>query len=305
MSSYIDEIVNIYHGHYLASILLFYSESQIGIVRSADCKEAVDYLEKAYEASERRCCRVLRLNRSIYRRRPRRDEQAFLRMRIKEIAAVRVRYGYRRIHVLLKREGWGINVKRVYRLYKLEGLNLRHNTKRKRINQDRIPPRSDATEANEYWAMDFVSDQIFNGKRFRVLTLINLFTRECLATYADKAIKGEGVCEILEHVSKERGTPKNIKMDNGPELISRALDAWTYDRKIQLVFSRPGTPTDNAHIEYFNGSLWEECLNTNWFMSLDGARGKLEQWRNDYNEFRPHSALTYLPPAEFARNHAA
>jgi putative transposase len=246
----------------------------------ADRKEAVDYLEKAYDASERRCCRVLRLNRSIYRRRPRRDEQAFLRMRIKEIAAVRVRYGYRRIHVLLKREGWGINVKRVYRLYKLEGLNLRHSTKRKRANQNRVRPHSEATAANEYWAMDFVSDQLYDGKRFRVLTLIDLFTRECLATYADKAIKGEGVCAILKHVSKERGYPRNIKVDNGPEFISRALDAWTYDRKISLQFSRLGTPTDNAHIESFNGSLREECLNTNWFMSLEDARGNLEQWRN-------------------------
>ena len=153
--------------------------------------------------------------------------------------------------------------------------------------------------------MDFVSDQLYNGKRFRVLTLIDLYTRECLATYADKAIKGEGVCAILRHVSQERGTPQCIKVDNGPEFISRALDAWTYDRKIQLVFSRPGTPTDNAHIESFNGSLREECLNTNWFMSLDDAKEKLERWRNDYNEYRPHSALTYLPPAEFARNHAA
>jgi putative transposase len=275
------------------------------MVRPADRKEAVDYLEKAYDASERRCCRVLRLNRSIYRRRPRRDEQAFLRMRIKEIAAVRVRYGYRRIHVLLKREGWGINVKRVYRLYKQEGLNLRHSTKRKRANQNRVRPHSEATAANEYWAMDFVSDQLYDGKRFRALTLIDLFTRECLATYADKAIKGEGVCAILKHVSKERGYPRNIKVDNGPEFISRALDAWTYDRKISLQFSRLGTPTDNAHIESFNGSLREECLNTNWFMSLEDAREKLEQWRNDYNEYRPHSALTYLPPAEFARNHAA
>ena len=165
------------------------------MVRPADRKEAVDYLEKVYEASERRCCRVLRLNRSIYRRRPRRDEQAFLRMRIKEIAAVRVRYGYRRIHVLLRREGWAINVKRVYRLYKIEGLNLRNSTRRKRANQNRVKPHSEATAANECWAMDFVSDQLYDGKRFRVLTLIDLFTRECLATFADKAIKGDHLCD--------------------------------------------------------------------------------------------------------------
>ena len=153
--------------------------------------------------------------------------------------------------------------------------------------------------------MDFVSDQLFDGKRFRVLTLIDLFTRECLATCTDKATTWVEACAILRHVSKERGTPKCIKVDNGPEFISRALDARTYNRKIRLVLSRPGTSTDNAHIESFNGSLREECLNTNWFMSLEDAKEKLERWRNDYNEYRPHSALTYLPPAEFARNHAA
>ena len=152
------------------------------MVRPADRKEAVDYLEKVYEASERRCCRVLRLNRSIYRRRPRRHEQAFLRMRIKEIVTVGVRYWYRRIHVLLKREGWPINVKRVYLLNKNKCLNLRNRSRRKRVNQNRVKPHSEATAANECWAMDFVSDQLYDGKRFRVLTLIDLFTRECLAT---------------------------------------------------------------------------------------------------------------------------
>jgi putative transposase len=182
---------------------------------------------------------------------------------------------------------------------------MRNHTRRKRANQTRVKPHSEATAANECWAMDFVSDQLYDGKRFRVLTLIDLYTRECLATYADKAIQGEGVCAILRHVSQKRGTPRCIKVDNGPEIISRALDAWTYDRKIQLDFSRPGTPTDNAHIESVGGRLREQCLNTNWFLSLEDAKEKLERWRNDYNEYRPHSALTYLPPAEFARNHAA
>ena len=181
------------------------------------------YLEKAYKASERRCCRVLRLNRGLYRRQPKKDEQAFLRMRIKEIAAVRVRYGYRRIHVLLRREGWAINVKRVYRLYKIKGLNLRNNIRRKRVNQNRVKPNSEATAAS--WALDFVSNRLCAGKLFNVLTLIDLFTRDCLAAYAEKAIKGDGACAILHHVSQERGTPKCIKVDNGPEFISRAPDA--------------------------------------------------------------------------------
>lgn len=148
--------------------------------------------------------------------------------------------------------------------------------------------------------MDFVSDQLYNGKRFRALTLIDTYSRECLAIYADKVIKGEMVVDVLEKVKATRGLPKKIKVDNGPEFISRALDAWAYLSKVQLEYSRPGKPTDNAHIESFNGSLRDECLNTNWFMSLEDAKEKIERWRKDYNEFRPHSILTNLTPAEYA-----
>ena len=149
--------------------------------------------------------------------------------------------------------------------------------------------------------MDFVSDQLYNGKRFRALTVIDIFSRECLDIYANKAIKGETVTEVLDRLKERRGLPKRIKVDNGPEFISRALDAWAYFNNVKLDYSRPGKPTDNAHIESFNGSFRDECLNTNWFMSLEDAREKIERWRRDYNEFRPHSALTYLAPAEFAR----
>ena len=148
--------------------------------------------------------------------------------------------------------------------------------------------------------MDFVSDQLYNGKRFRALTVLDTFSRESLAIYVDKSIKGEQVCEELEKIKAARGLPQRIKVDNGPEFISRALDAWAYFNKVKLDYSRPGTPTDNPHIESFNGSFRDECLNMNWFMSLEDARDKIERWRRDYNEFRPHSALTYLTPAEFA-----
>ncbi len=204
--------------------------------------------------------------------------------------------------MLLKREGWKINHKRVYRIYREEGLNLRNKSKRKRISVSRAPEKDAVSALNECWSMDFVSDQLYNGKRFRALTIIDTYSRECLDIYANKAIKGETVTKVLDKLKETRALPKRIKVDNGPEFISRALDAWAYFNKVKLDYSRPGTPTDNAHIESFNGSFRDECLNTNWFMSLADAQEKIERWRNDYNEFRPHSALTYLAPAEFARN---
>ena len=157
---------------------------------------------------------------------------------------------------------------------------------------------------NVCWAMDFVSDQFYNGKRFRTLTLIDLYSRECLALHVDKSITGEAVANILDQVRQTKGLPQRIKVDNGPEFISKALDAWAYFNHIQLDYSRPGTPTDNAIIESFNGSFRDECLNTNWFLSLADARDKIGRWKDDYNELRPHSSLTYLTPADFARKQA-
>ncbi len=250
--------------------------------------------------SERRSCRVLRLNHALYRRKSTKDEQAFLRMRIKEIAATRIWYGNRRIHALLRRKGWKINHKRVYRLYKAEGLNLRSKSKRKKVSQPRVPAKGLGVAVNECWAMDFVSDQLYNGERFRALTLIDTYSRECMAIHVDKAIKGETVAAVLEELKASKGLPKKIKVDNGPEFISRALDAWAYFNKVQLEYSRPGKPADNPHIESFNGSLREECMNIHWFMSLEDARQKIEKWRVDYNEFRPHSGLTYKTPAVLA-----
>lgn len=222
-------------------------------------------------------------------------------MRIREIAAARVRYGYRRIHILLQREGWKVNHKRVYRLYCQEGLNLRKKSKKKRLSSPRLFEKTMATQLNECWAMDFVSDQMYNGKRFRALTILDIYSRECIAIYVDKSIKGEMVADVLERLKTTRGLPSKIKVDNGPEFISKALDAWAYFNHVHLDYSRPGRPIDNAHIESFNGSFRDECLNTNWFMSLEDARMKIETWKNDYNEFRPHSALTNQTPAAYAQ----
>jgi putative transposase len=252
--------------------------------------------------SERRVCSVLPFGRSTHRYQGKRDEQAVLRMRIKEIAAVRVRYGYKRIHVLLRREGWEINHKRVYRIYCEEGLHLRVKTKRKRPGSALRISRQDACCLNDTWSMDFAADSLFNGRRFRVLTVVDNFSRECLGITVGQSLRGDQVVELLDHLKRVRGVPRSIRMDNGSEFVSKVLDKWAYDNQVVLDFSRPGRPTDNAFAESFIGSLRDECLNVNWFLSLEDACDKIEQWRLDYNNFRPHSSLDDLTPNEFARH---
>jgi len=220
-------------------------------------------------------------------------------MKIRDFAASHVRYGYLRIHVLLRREGIKISKNRVYRLYCLEGLNLRRKMKRKRASSPRIEVQSEG-RPNESWAMDFVSDQLFDGKRFRCLTMIDCFTRECLAIEVDRSIRGGHVVEILDRLKVTRGLPQFIRVDNGPEFISKALDCWAYTEGVKLHFSRPEKPIDNALIESFNGSFRDESLQTSRFLSLGDAKEKIERWRKDYNEFRPHSSLAYKTPSEFA-----
>jgi len=217
-------------------------------------------------------------------------------MRIKEIASTRVRYGYKRIHILLRREGWKINHKRVYRIYREEGLNLRHKSKRKRY----VYRGEEVNARSKCWALDFVSDSLYNGEKFRALTIIDIYTRECLQIYANQRFRGESVVEELDRITLRRGYPKKIRVDNGPEFISKALDAWAYHNGVKLDFSRPGKPTDNAYIESFNGSLRDECLNTNWFLSIEDARDKLKAWQKDYNEYRPYSSLNNQTPAVYA-----
>jgi len=244
---------------------------------------------------------VVKFCRATQRYIAKKDGQIPLRMRIKEIAQVRVRYGYKRIHVLLLREGWKVNHKAVYRIYRQEGLNLRHRGRRKQISRARLP-KVDVTGINQCWAMDFMSDALFNGRRFRTLAMMDLYSRECLNIYADKKITGDTVVDILDSISYHRGRPERIRVDNGPEFVSKALDNYSYQNNIKLEFSRPGKPVDNAFIESFNGSLRDECLNTNWFLSIEDAQLKLEAWRRDYNEYRPHSSLDNMTPDAFARS---
>lgn len=244
---------------------------------------------------------ALRFDRSSHRYRPQRDDQAFLRFRIREIAAARVRYGYRRIWIALRREGLKLNHKRVRRLYREEGLNLRIKRPRRHVSAAHRTERAAVTAPNEVWSMDFVSDALFDGRRLRALTLLDVHTREALAIEVDQGIKGEQVVSVLDAVVATRAAPQRIRVDNGPEFVSNALDRWAYEHGVVLDFSRPGKPTDNAFVESFNGRLREECLNVHWFLSLDDARGKIEAWRAFYNESRPHSALGERTPHEFAR----
>jgi putative transposase len=221
-------------------------------------------LEGSYQISERRACEVILVGRSTQRYRGIPDGQGALTMRIREIAAVRVRYGYKRIHILLQREGWRVNHKRVYRLYCKEGLNLRGKQNRKRAGGSLRLMRQIAQNINECWSMDFASDGLFNGRRFRVLSVLDIFSRECLGIEVNQGIKGQDVVMLLDQVKSTRGgTPRSIRCDNGPEFVSKVLDCWAYENRVSIDFSRPGKPTDNAFAESFIGSLRDECLNTN------------------------------------------
>jgi len=231
-------------------------------------------------------------------RRPVHD--ALLIKRMREIAEVRVRYGMRRIYVLLRREGWAVNHKRVHRLYVQAGLNLRAKRPHRRKAAAMRLDRPQLTAPDQLWSINFVSDALFDGRRFRALTLVDNFTRECLAIEVAQNLRGEDVVASLEKLRNTRALPARIQADNGPEFISMALDRFAYEQGITLDYSRPGKPTDNPFIESFNGSLRDECLNTHWFLSLDDAKEKIESWRVDYNHFRPHSSLADSTPALFA-----
>jgi putative transposase len=267
-------------------------------------RRLAQYLVDAYRVSDRRACRVVALARSTFRYEPVPEKNVALRMRIRELAMTRVRYGMWRIYVLLRREGWTVNHKRVHRLYKLEGLNLRSKRPRRSRTAAHRLERVQATRPHESWSMDFVADALFDGRRFRALTVVDNYSRRCLAIRADRSIKGSDVTDIVTRIAWKCGqTPERIQVDNGSEFISKALDKWAYDHGVTLDFSRPGKPTDNPYIESFNGSFRDECLNLNWFFSLDDARRKIEAWRREYNEYRPHRSLGDQTPDEYLRNH--
>jgi len=247
--------------------------------------------------SENKACKFLKISKSSYRYESVKDDDA-LRSRMKELAQEKRRYGCTRLHFLLNKEGLVENHKRTERIYREENLSLRTKKRKKIACQLRVElPR--ATAKNQTWAMDFVSDSLSSARKIKCLTIIDVFNRSSLAITVDHSITGHGVVEQLNMLKDFIGLPESIMLDNGPEFTSKALWLWAYENNVKLAFSRPGTPTDNAFIESFNGRLRDECLNEQWFLTLKEAKNIIETWRVDYNENRPHSALGMLTPLQF------
>ena len=272
-------------------------------MKPAQQRAVVAYFRAGFRVSERRACRVAGVPRSTCRYRSQARDQAALRVRLRDLAAARVRYGYRRLHVLLRREGWAVNHKRVYRLYRQEGLGIRVKRKKKRVCAPRVAP-APAQRPQERWSMDFLSDSLADGRRFRILTLVDNVSRVSPAITVDVSLTGERVVAILEELRRTTGVPRRLAIDNGPEFISKALDAWAYRHGVQLEFSRPGKPTDNAFAESFNGRFRDECLDQHWFASLEEARRVIEAWRVEYNTERPHRSLGQQTPAAWVTSHS-
>ena len=265
-------------------------------------REAVTVLMRERRFGVTRACGLVQISRSLYRYRSRRPPCADLRERICEIAAAKRRYGYRRVHIMLRREGWAVNRKLTYRLYREAGLAVRRR-KRKRIGPFERKPLPKPEAANQSWSMDFVSDGLADGRRLRCLTIVDDCTRECVAIEVDTSITGTRVKAVLERLADVRGLPRSITVDHGPEFEGQVLDAWAYERGVQLSFIRPGKPNENAYIESFNGKFRDECLNEHWFITMAQARRTIEAWRIEYNTERPHSSLGDLTPEEFATRH--
>jgi len=262
-------------------------------------RDAANYAVVAHQISLRRALRLVQLGPSSFYYRPKPDRNIWLRERLRTLAEERRRFGSPRMLYLIRREGHIVNKKRLQRIYKEEGLSLRNRRRKKRGTHLRVVLPA-PIRANERWSMDFVSDSIAGVRKFRCLTIVDDFTRECPAIEVDTSLTGLRVSNVLERIKKTRGLPQVLTCDNGPEFISRTLDAWAYQNQVKLNFIRPGKPTENAYVESFNGRLRDECLNENWFTSLKEAQVTIESWRQDYNRQRPHRSLGGLTPEEFA-----
>lgn len=261
-------------------------------------RQAVRYTREAHGLSERRACSIVGLRRSVWQYKSRRDDSALLE-RMRQLATERPRFGYRRLWAMLRREGTLVNRKRVYRLYRQEGLKIRKRSRKRLAAVPRTPPSSPLF-ANQRWSLDFTSDYLENGRRFRTLNVVDDRTRECLAIDAGFSLTSERVIATLDRIIAERGKPTTIVSDNGPEFASIAMAGWAYRSNVGWQFIRPGKPVENAYIESFNGKFRDECLNQHVFTSLEDARAVTQAWRQDYNQNRPHSSLNLLSPAEFA-----
>jgi putative transposase len=264
-------------------------------------RQAVDVLREERGFGITRACGLVGISRSLYGYRSRRPVSAGLRERICELAGEKRRYGYRRIHVLLRREGWQVNRKRTYRLYREAGLAVRRR-KRKRIGLFERKPLPKPSTVNRSWSMDFVSDGLSDGRKLRCLGIVDDCSRECLVIEVDTSITGRRVAAVLERLADLRGLPLSITVDHGPEFEGQVLDAWAYERGVRLNFIRPGKPIENAYIESFNGRFRDECLNEHWFLTMAHARRIIESWRIEYNRVRPHSSLGNLTPEQYAND---
>jgi len=264
-------------------------------------KAAVSYTQNNFPVSERRACRLFRLSRTVAKYKTKRSDDPKLVARLKELAAERRRFGAKRLHTLLRREGFKVNLKKIKRIYREQNLLLKMRKRAKVKSSIRVPLEA-PTKPNQRWCMDFVSDQLGpTGRRFRVLTVVDVFTRENVSLFADFSIPGLAVTRALELAARERGKfPDSIVIDNGSEFTGKVMDQWAFENKIKLDFIRPGKPQENGFIESFNGKFRDECLNEHWFLSLEDIRRTIEAWRIDYNEQRPHTSLGNLTPKEFA-----
>ena len=256
-----------------------------------------------FQLSERRACRLVGLSRDSFRNPPMASEQTqALRCRIVDIAHQRRRFGYRRVHDLLRRDFPGVNHKRVYRLYREANLAVRKRKKSKRPLNERVPLQL-AKAVNEVWSMDFVSDSLSNGRRLKYLTVADDFSHECVDIAVDFGISGEYVTRLLDRAAVFRGYPDMVRTDNGPEFTSRVFMAWAQTHGIRHILIQPGRPMQNGYIESFNGKFRDEHLNESWFETLQQARNAASIWKQDYNQVRPHSSVGRIPPAEFAHLH--
>ncbi len=269
------------------------------MVTPAQRREAIAHLRTAHQMSERRACRVAGVDRALVRYRARGADDGVLRERLKALAFERRRFGYRRLHVLLRREGWLVNQKRVRRIYREERLMVRKRRGRKRALGLRAPMKA-PDHPNACWSLDFVHDQMTDGRRFRILPVVDECTRECLALVADTSMSGTRVARELNRIMSWRGKPLAVLSDNGTEFTSTAILSWADDHRIEWRYIQPGKPSQNAFVESFNGRLRDELLNETLFRSLAHANAALEAWRNDYNLERPHGKLGWLTPAAYA-----
>jgi len=262
-------------------------------------RAAVTHLRASYPVSDRRACRLVRLARSRWQHRSARPSDAPLADALKAKAEQRPRWGYRRLAVLLRRDGWPVNLKRVLRVYRAAGLRLRKRRRRKQVSTPRVPrPVHDGP--NTQWTLDFITDALASGRQFRTLSVVDECTRECLALRPDVSLPSGKVAAVLDTVAAARGAPERIVLDNGPELIAKALDAWAYAAGVELKHTRPAKPVDNCYVESFHDKFRDECLNVHWFLDLADARDIIERWREDYNTVRPHQGLGNRTPAEYA-----